>query len=420
MIRKSLVAACLYASAAIQPVLANESLDPDSLFQQAMKYRQNGELFKAIEIFETILSNQPDLNRARLELAVSYHLTRRFNEARQQLIQVLNAPDTPEKVKIAITAYLAQLDSDIKSTAKRSSSSIYLSVGALTDSNINLSPDLPSASEESASGAQAMFSYSNRSRASQPFNLNDQSVDFEWLSQLTAYTKAYASGKSDFNFSNLSINTGPALIAQKSWRTALNFKLDKVYFGNEAYAKHVGINPFFTYSLRPDFEITLENYTTSRDYDQQQDQGLTGTATSWSLDFAKFYSKQSIGLQAGFKYHDNGAKSGILHYSGAEVYLGGQVPAWDDARAYLTFSSRDYRYKSIDTLGGFTAKRDETELLAVLGLSHNFRKGALRSWTLNAEYTFTDNDTNTQGDPGQTAFIFDRSTFELNMRRYFF
>jgi len=420
MIRKSIIAICVYALTAFQNGLAAQTLDPEKLFEEAMKYREDGELFKSIEIFERILNDQPGLNRARLELAVSYHLTRRFNDAKEQLLKVYNDPETPDKVKLSITSYLAQLSIDTKSAPKRSSSSVYLSVGALTDSNLNLSPDLPAASEISASAIHSMLSFSNRSRSTRQFNTGQKPVDFEWLSQFTAYSKAYTSGKSDFNLSVLSLNTGPALISEKSWRTALNFKLDKLYFGNDDYAKYVGVNPVFTYSLLADFEITLENNTTRRDYDQQQDQGLAGTMSSWNLDLAKFYSKQSIGLQAGFKYHDNGAESAIQHYSGAEIYLGGQAPAWDDARVYLTFSSRDYRYKAIDTGGGFTEKRDETELLAVLGLSHNFRSGTLKSWTLNAEYTYTDNDTNTQNDPGQNAFVFDRNTFEINMRRYFF
>ena len=420
MIRKSIFVISIVACSVSQPGIADQTIDPEALFAEAMKYRKDGELFKSIEIFERILSNQPGLNRARLELAISYHLTRRFDDAKKQLLTVYNDPETPDTVKLSITTYLAQLSTDSKPSPKRSSSSLYLSVGGITNSNINLSPDLPSASELSASGTHSMLTYSNRSQAQQQLLLGQKPVDFEWLSQFTIYAKAYASGRSDFNLSVLSLTTGPALIAKKSWRSALNFTLEKLYFGNQPYSIHTGINPLFTYSIQPDFEITLENKTTHRNYDRSQDDGLNGTMSSWSLDAAKYYTKQAIGIQAGIKYHDNGAKAGFQHYTGAEFYIGGQLPAWKDARSYLTLSSRDYRYKAVDTVGGFTEKRDETELLAVLGLSHNFRSGFFKSWTLNAEYTFTDNDTNTSTDPGQSAFVFDRNTFEVNMKRYFF
>ena len=205
MIKKSLVSACLITAALTQPVLAADSIDPESLFSEAMQYREDGEVFRAIELFETILNHQPDLNRARLELAVAYHQTRRFEEARQQLTKVLNNPATPANVKLAITAYLAQLTGDMKLSKQRTSSSIYLSAGAFSDSNINLGPDNirnfsnldPSAAKENGSGAQLMLSYAHRSRASQPLQIGQKMVDVEWLTQATAFSKAYGSDDSE-------------------------------------------------------------------------------------------------------------------------------------------------------------------------------------------------------------------------------
>jgi len=420
MIRRVLLSTCLCTALITPMAYAEDAIDPETLFNEAMRFRQDGELFKSIEIFETILSNQPGLNRARLELAISYHLTRRYEDAREQLSKVLNDPETPDEVKLSITAYMAQLSGDIKSAEQRSTSSMYVSAGLFTDSNINLGPGkditgvTPESLEESGSGGQFMFSYSHRSRASQAMHIGGSIVDFEWLTQATAYSKAYGSNDTDFNLSVLTLNTGPALIAGESWRTAFNFKLDKLIFGKDDYAEYVAINPVFTYSIMQDLEITFENSTTAREYDQPEDQGLRGTMTMWGIDLAKFYAEQSIGIQAGIKYHDNGAKAGDLHSTGAEFYLGGQIPAWSDAIAYLTLSSRDYSYKAPDGVISTTVIRDETELLAVLGVSHDFRSGFFKSWTLNAQYTFTDNDSNLD------EFTYDRNVVELNMRRYFF
>ena len=420
MIRKILVSACLYTALLVPPAFAEDAVDPEALFNEAMHYRQDGDLFKSIEIFETILSNQPGLNRARLELAISYHLTRRYQDAKEELTKVLNDPETPDEVKISITAYLAQLSSDIKTASQRSTSSMYISAGIFTDSNINLGPGkdftgvTPETQEQSGSGGQFMLTYSHRSRASQALHMGGSIVDFEWLTQASAFSRAYGSKDTDFNLSVLTLNTGPALIADKKWRTAFNFTIDKIIFGMEDYAQYVGINPFFTYSIMKDFEITFENTTAAREYDQLNDQGLTGTMTTWNIDLAKFYERQSIGIQGGVRYHDNGASDSTLHYTGAEYYIGGQMPAWDDALAYLTVSSRDYKYKAIDTAKGYTEIRDETELLAVLGVSHDFRTGMLRSWTLNAQYTFTDNDSNI------VETEYSRDTYAINLRRYFF
>ncbi len=420
MIRKPLAAACMLACLSLPAAYAADSIDPEALFNEAMQSREDGEVITAIELFETILQHQPDLNRARLELAVSYHMTRRFEDAKEQLTRVLNDPATPENVKLSITAYLAQLSSDVKAAKDRSSSSIYLSAGAFTDSNINLGPDNirrfssidPSAEKQSGNGTQLMLSYAHRSRSSQPLTIGKSLVDFEWLSQATAYNKAYGSGDSDYNLGVLSFNTGPALLADGHWRAALNFKLEKIFFGNDPYADYLTLNPLITYNISDDMELTLENMTSVREHDQDID--LDGTSKSWNISLSKFYTRQLIGVQAGIKYHDNGADASRLHYTGAEIYLGGQMPAWKDARSYITLSSRDYRYKAPDGVESSTLKRDETELLAILGVSHDFRSGALKSWTLNAQYSYTDNDSNLD------SFSYDRDFFELNFRRYFF
>ena len=425
MFKKIIGSACICASLMTQQSFAAEVIDPEALFAEAMQYREDGELFRSIEIFQTILNNQPGLNRARLELAVSYHLTRRYEQAKEQLTMVLNDPNTPEAVKLSITAYLAQLSGDIRASAKRSKSSLYLSAGLFTDSNINLGPDsktiggdalFPLAKVNSSHGTQLLASFSNRSRASKPLEISGNIVDFEWLTQATAYNKSYLadSEDNDFDLSMLSLTTGPAMIKNKSWRAALNFKLDKIFFGNESYASFTGLNPLITYSVKPDLEVTFENTTTVKEYDDESlDSTLRGTSTSWSLDVAKFYNQQNVGIQAGVKYHDNGAEAQYRHYNGTEFYLGGQMPAWKNARAYLTVSSRGYKYEGIDVDAGFTEKRDETETKAVLGANHNFKSGALKSWTLNAQATYTDSDSNID------AFKYDRTVLEMNMRRYF-
>jgi len=423
MLKNIIGSACICACLMTQQSFAAETIDPEALFEEAMQYREDGDLFRSIEIFETILSNQPDLNRARLELAVSYHLTRRYEEAKAELTKVLNNADTPEAVKLTITAYLAQLSGDVKDSTERSKSSIYLSAGLFTDSNINLGPaniiakelEDASSTERSGAGTQFLFSFSNRSRASKPLNIGGGMIDFEWLTQGTAYNKSHVgdSVDSNFNLGVLSLSTGPALVNAKSWRAALNFKFDKLFFGDSPYAFYSGINPLFTYSFSNELEVTFENITTLKEYsDETLDSSLKGTYTSWGLDVAKFYTSSSIGIQAGAKYHDNGAETAVQHYTGAEFYLGGQMPAWKNARAYITLSSRKYSYEGIET--GETDKRDETENLLSLGANHNFKSGNLKSWTLNAQATYTDNDSNLD------AFKYDRSALEVNMRRYFF
>jgi tetratricopeptide (TPR) repeat protein len=412
MAHTALLLACGLTSA----VFADDATDPEQIFQEAMQLRDQGQIYPAIELFEALLSKQPGLGRARLELAVAYHNARRFEEARQQLLQVLNDPDTPETVRLSVSAYLAQLGSDEKVTRKRTSSSVYVSAGLFTDSNVNLgpSPETPnvSATETDGTGMAVTASISHLSRAPQPLQINDRAVDMEWHSQATAYSKVYSGEENDYNVHVLSLRTGPALVDNGNWRGSLNFRLDKIYFDDNPYSFNVGLNPVFALVFDNDTEISFEALTMVREFSSPADQGLDGSTNMLGFALAKFYNKPAIGVEAGMRYHANGADAAYLNAQGAEIFVGGQMPAWQDARTYLQLSVRDYDYRAADP-ATVNPPRDETESQAILGVSHDFTSGPLKSWTLNSQITYTENTSNV------VIFEYDRTVFEINMRSYF-
>jgi len=389
-----------------------EALDPEQLFKEAMELRNSGQILSSIEVFETIISQQPGLNRARLELAIAYHQAREYKDARDQLTKVLNDPETPEAVKLAVTGYLAQLGSDEKAAAKRTSSSVYVSAGIFNDSNVNLGPnsELPGTTlEKNGGGVIAMASFSHVSRASKPFRSGNSLIDFEWNSQLSIYDKSYtSSSESDFNLQVISLSTGPALVSEGNWSFQLNVKMDRVFFGGNPYSFNLGLNPKLTLSFDNDLQVFVENLITVREFDSISSQGLDGTSKMYGMGASKFFSGQTIGIDGGLRYHSNGAENSDLNASGAEVYMGAQMPAWTNARAYIELSSRQYDYKT-----GASIVRDETEQRFVLGLSHDFKSSPLKDWTLNGQLTLAQNDSN---DPN---FKYDRDVIEVNLRRYF-
>ena len=399
---------------------AEEALDPEQLFKEAMELRDSGQVISAIAVFETILRQQPGLNRARLELAIAYHQAREYQNAKEQLNKVLNDPDTPDNVKLSITGYLAQLGSDEKSASKRTSSSIYVSAGIFNDSNVNLGPtsELPGTTlEKNGSGIIGMASFSHVSRASRPFKSDTSLIEFEWNSQISAYDKSYTSStESDFNLQVASLSTGPALISVGNWRFQFHIKADKVFFGGNPYSFNLGLNPKLTLNFGSDLQIFAETLTTVREFDNTSDQGLDGTSILYAVGASKFFNKQTIGLDGGLRYHSNGAERGDLNATGVEVYLGAQAPAWTNARVYLELSSREFDYSTSEqaaTGSGSPITRDETEQQLVLGLSHDFKSSTLKGWTLNAQLTYIENDSNDQN------FEYDRDVIEINIRRYF-
>ncbi|MDH5570668.1 MAG: tetratricopeptide repeat protein [Gammaproteobacteria bacterium] len=420
MISRLAASALLFAATTFQPLNAGITIDPEQMFTEAMQLRQSGQLTGAIELFETILSKSPDLDRARLELAVSYHQARRYEDAKQQLKKVLDNPDTPDTVKLSVTAYLAQLSSDEKSALKRTSSSIYLSAGIFTDSNTNLGPSnevvrianlTPDSAETSGSGSIIMASFSHRSRASKPFTVFDSLTDMEWHSQATAYSKMYTGDESDFNLSVIGLSTGPALIASGHWRALLNIKIDQIYFSGNPYGFNLSLNPSLTLVLDKDLEISFEHSITAKELSRSEDKQLTGTDSLYGIEASKSFNNFQLGILGGLRHHSNGAKANDLQSSGLELYLGAQMAITQTARLYCQISSRDYDYDAAST--GYIIARDETEQQALLGMSHDLKDGPLKSWTLNGQYTYIKNKSNID------AFEYNRNILEVNLRRYF-
>ena len=86
----------MLALAGLSSATAQEAVDTEKLFKEGIFLREQGQVFSSIEALETVLSNNPALNRARLELAVAYYRALNYDQANQQAQKVLDDPKTPE------------------------------------------------------------------------------------------------------------------------------------------------------------------------------------------------------------------------------------------------------------------------------------------------------------------------------------
>ena len=411
---------CVFISISI-PAYAEDTIDPEQLFNEAMELRNSGEILNSIQTFESLLNQQPGLNRVRLELAVAYQMLRRYEDARDQLYRVLNDPATPDTVRLTITAYLAQLGADEKIARQRTSDSFYFSVGVFTDSNVNIAPsDIlnldPGSVERDATGSTLLLNYSHKSKSSKPLISGDQPVDFAWNSSLTGYSKMHTGAENDYNLHVLSIKTGPQLQSSKNWSAELNFKLDKIYFDDNPYADYLSLNPKLTLSFDNDLSLSLENATVIREFSNITESGLEGISKLYGIGVSKIFNAKTTGIDGGVRYHSNGAEDGHLNANGLEIYLSGYAQAWEHGKTYIKLSSRDYEYKNSEnnvTGSGSSVIRDETETKATLGASHRFTSGTLNAWTLNAQASYTKNDSNLND------YDYDRSIIEINLSHSF-
>ena len=117
-----------------------ENPESEALFQEGMDALQDDRLKSAIRAFSKILDAEPELDRAKLELALAYYRSMRFQDAEKLAQGVLDDPTTPPEVRVTVLAFLAQLKRDAQQFEKKHNFSSLASAGIMHDSNINVGP----------------------------------------------------------------------------------------------------------------------------------------------------------------------------------------------------------------------------------------------------------------------------------------
>ena len=387
------------------------------LFETAMAERDSGKVFSAIQKFEYILSRRPSLNRARLELAVSYHRASRYEDALKEFQTVLNDPGTPEKVRLAILAYLGQLTSDELKPAAENLFSYYAKAGAIYNTNINFAPlrgsqiyQIPDGEDTASPGLDTFISASHRYARKKPLNTAGAATEFEWQSQLS-WTGNNYTRTSDFNLNIISLSTGPALISTGRWRGSLTIQVDQTYFGSHTLGTLISLNPLLTFDLGNYRGITLEASYSDIQYAQAADNGRDGSSTLLGAAFSTLLNGVDDGLEVGFRLLDRPADDEQFGYNSYELYFGGFMATGPAANVYLNINLQQYNFNAADTVSGTT--RDELESRFVLGYNFDFAEGYLQGWTMNTNASFSKNNSNVD------AFSYERIIVGVNLARYF-
>lgn len=411
------VAALLFAGS----IWAAEPAQPDpnqALFDEAMDKRDSGRLFDAIEIFETLLKNQPDLGRVRLELAVAYHRASQYEEALKEFNAVLENEETPESVRLSILAYLAQLKKDRETPHAKHQLSYYVKLGALNNSNINSTPgsnaNLFAATPDKIDSAglditlAALHNYS----LSSPLNVGGTDTRFEWSSQLAASDTSYDKD-SNYDLRILSFSTGPTFYSPGRWRALANIKLDQIELGGSSLATFTSFNPAITFDFGHFRSMTLETSVTSHDYDDVANKSRNGEEKMFGGGYTTFLSESNTGLEAGIRIYSNDADVLEFAYDRQELFFSGYTSVFESAGVYLKLNTAQYEYKGIDTASGSGLIRDETENQASIGYNHDFVSGWLKNWNLNTEIAVIKNNSNV------SLYEYDRTLLSVHASRYF-
>jgi tetratricopeptide (TPR) repeat protein len=414
-----LVFLLLLLTTLIPRAYAETQEDTQALFDEAVQKRDSGKIYEAIKLFETLLSTRPQLGRVRLELAVAYHRASQYEAALKEFTIVLDNPETPESVRLAILAYLGQLKSDQQAPESRHDFSYYIKAGLIHNSNINSTPGsgqfdftgarVTTGSEISSLGTDITLTASHRYSKKTPLELAGAATRFEWQSQVSLESNRYEE-TNEFNIDVVSLSTGPAFISPGRWRSLANIRIDQIYLGNETLATFTSFNPVVTFDFGNYNGLTLEASLLSRSYDQAIDADRDGDEIIYGAGYNTLFSSLASGYEIGFRIYDNDAELDEFSYDRVEIYVGAFTSLSEHSNIYANANTQSFEYEGPEFFSGII--RDETENYLALGYNRDFRESFLKGWTMNIELALTDNDSNVD------SFDYDRTLISVNWSKY--
>ena len=252
-----------------------------------MEALNDDRLKSAIRAFSRILDTEPELHRARLELALAYYRSMRYEDAEKLAQEVLDDPNTPPEVRVTVLAFLAQVKRDAEQFAQKHNVSGSLAAGFMHDSNVNVGPsqlnirvgDTP-ASLTPASVSKSDNAYvlnggiDHLYKSGKRVEVGERTGMLLWQSGASLYSRQYHT-YDDFDLVIASLNTGPALLMLRNWRASLQLKSDYLTLGDRALGWFNSVNPSITWQFR-DGEVNWDAIYTRRFYHRDIDKGRKG------------------------------------------------------------------------------------------------------------------------------------------------
>lgn len=406
---------------------AAETDGSEALFEQGMKALEDDRLRSAMKAFQSILSQQPGLHRARLELAVAYYRSLQYAEARRLAQEVLDDPQTPPEVRVTVLAFLAQIQKDEAAAAVRHEFKPSVSAGLMYDSNVNVGAGTdiieelpgftltPESLEQSDNALVLTAGLAHTFQPGKTYQFGERTALLLWQSQANLYNRAY-NDLDDFDLTVLTGSTGPALVMLRHWRALLPLSIDRVWFGGSELAWYTSLNPTITWQFN-NGELTWDATLTDRDYDDKRstieggDGGREGIYKATGLSLGRYFNQRRVATQIGARLLDFEADEAQFGYDGYEVLLGVILKAWPGGTLYGRANYRDVEYDGPEL--SIPQTRDEEERRLALGFQHDIRSGHLDKWTLSGGIQYTDNESNI------SYFNYDRRQLMINLGRTF-
>ncbi len=382
---------------------AGENPDLEAQFEQGMEALEQEHYKSAIETFRSILTRDTSLDRARLELALSYYRTLRYQEAERLAQEVLDNPQTPPEVRVTVLAFLAQVKRDSERYGQKHEVTPHLSIGVMHDSNVNIGPTdalirfdlnpLPaSALKRSGNAAVGTVGVDHLYQSGRRVELGQRTGMLVWQSGANLYWRRYH----DFNDYDLlvaSVNTGPAVLLLRHWRASLQLRSEFLDLGARALGWFHSVNPSITWQFK-NGELNWDTLYTRRSYYRDSDSGREGDYVATGLNLGHYFNNRRGTATVGVRGIRFFADADQFAYSAAQVSAGLSTRTYKNGSAYVRGRFTYYDYDGDDPI--FLKPRREKEYVGTVGLTHEFKQpdDLLKGWVANLFWEGTHNDSN--------------------------
>jgi len=388
-------------------------------FLEAIKLRDEGNVFASIELLEQLIASQPQHKRAELELAVSFYRARLYADAQAYAKSVLSDPNTPDSVKETIQVFLDQVTAEQEAVDKnRHRWSGSFGIGAGFDNNVNASPESSLISVNGIEFSLAPNSVSKEAKYGTinllgrhayvipgTIGLGIRPVQREWVSALNFYRKAY-SEESNYNLDVITFSTGMDFISSTNWRASLAARVDAIRLGNAHLGWFKGLNGSYT-MVEGVNEFTFTADITQQDYDDAANKNREGVRTGLGAEMLHQFSSTVTG-KVGLNLALMNAKEDFKTYQSKSLHSGLYYTVMDDVMIYGELNYRLLDYDGVEPV--YNHSRNEHQVQGVLGATYNIKEGHLADWGVGARLSGINNTSDVSiYDYSRTDLSFDLS-----------
>lgn len=394
--------------------------DVDKLFKEGLYQREQGHLFSAIESLQTILNLRPELDRVRLELALTYYKALDYEAAKEQAEAVLRKPDLPDNVRLSVLAFLAQLKGDQETLLKRKVWEHTLSVGLMHDSNVNAGPSSaiaqatnlsPSDAARADTAVTLSAGISHSYQSPTPVKIGESAARFLWQSRANLYAKENFSEHAS-NLEVITLSTGPAWFVLNKWRANVNVSLDHYQYGSAPLARYASILPSITWQLG-NGEFTWDALVQKRDFARGGDVGKDSNYTATGAYYGHVYHDAKVAVQAGIRLFNEAADLNYYSNDGTEFFVGASAVTWENGSVYGRYIQRDTKWDALNPNLPLSENQKDTLKTYELGFHHDFKDEVLKDWRITGSYTAYRNDSNV------SFYNYNRNMTGLSLSRNF-